>query len=56
MGLSTKPHTFAWWCKKMICISLMESLDAKRFNLNNDTDYYLMIRKCSKMWNSLLTH
>lgn len=34
----------------------MQSLDAKRFNINTDKDYYLMIKKSAKMWSLLLTH
>ena len=56
MGLSTKPHIFGKWAKKVSLLSLMESLDAKRFDINNDQDYYKMISKSANMWKTLLSH
>lgn len=40
-SLSTK-QIYNKWVKKTILNSLMESLDAKRFDINNDKDYYRM--------------
>ena len=56
MSLSTKPQIFYKWPKKVVLLSLMESLDSKRFNINTDDDYYRMIRNSVNLWKSLLTH
>ena len=34
----------------------MESLDAKRFDIVSDVQFYRMIEKSSQMWVSILTH
>ena len=56
MGLSTKPFVFNKWTKKVILLSLMDCLDAKRFDLNTDEDYYKMITKAVNFWKTLCTH
>ena len=56
MALSTKPLIFNRWIKKTILRSLMESLDAKRFDINNDKDYYKMIEKSANLWKELISH
>ena len=56
IGLYSKPVIFMQWCKKVVLISLMESLDSKRYSINTDSDYYLMIKKSARFWTSIITH
>lgn len=40
--------------KKIISSGFKILLDSKKYNVDNDDEYYAMIRKATKLWNDLI--